>query len=104
MGWWVSFGMEHLLPAGEQNDGSETPSPTLYPNRLPLVPLQPRLSWTSDFAVTAPSPRSCWGSPPQAGPPRGRSGGEGNPANCAGKQDFVNEPTPSKKHQILQIS
>lgn len=47
----------------------EPPCPTLCPDRLPLIPVRLRPSWSSDFAVSDPRPGSGWGSPPQAGPP-----------------------------------
>lgn len=82
----------------------EPPSPTLCLDKRLRVPVWAHPSWSSDFAVTDPSPRSrsCFHLPKQ-GHPQGRRRGEGSPANCAGKQDFVNESTPSKNTRYFRF-
>lgn len=83
---------------------SKLPSPTLCPDRRLLIPMWPCPSWSSDFAVTDPSPRSRWCFHiPKQGQPQGRRRGEGSPANCAGKKDFVNESTPSKNTRYFRF-
>lgn len=96
MGWRVGVGTRHLLvPASllgarvafalsqGQSRGilcllesrvadalsPERPQPHAVPWQAASVPAWPHPSWSRGFAGRDPRPRSCWSSPPRAGPP-----------------------------------